>query len=60
MEPVSDKLIEKIKEFEDLGLKPRKINKKLAKAGMDPVDHKWLKNFLAKIRRSKRNGSILK
>jgi hypothetical protein len=28
MEPVSDEVIEKIKEFEDLGLKPRKINKK--------------------------------
>ena len=38
MEPVSDEVIEKIKEFEDLGLKPRKINKKLAIADMDPVD----------------------
>ena len=57
MEPVSDKLIEKIKEFEDLGLKPRKINKSLAKAGMDTVDHSWLKNYLAQIRRTKRNGN---
>ena len=56
---VSDDVIKKIKELENLDIKPRKINKNLAKAGMDPVDYKWLKNYLAKIRKSKRNGNYL-
>lgn len=56
---VSDEVIQKINELEDLAIKPRKINKSLAKGGMDPVDHKWLKNYLAKIRKSKRNGNII-
>ena len=54
------KLSKKINELEDLAIKPRKIKKSLAKGGMDPVDHKWLKNYIVKIRKSKRNGNKIK
>lgn len=55
-----EEVLNKIQEFERLGLKPREFNPNLAKCGMAPVCSKWLKNYLASIRRNNRVASKVK
>lgn len=57
---VSDTMVNKIQEFERLGIKPRKFNPILAKCGMAPVCSKWLKNYLDSIWRNNRVASKVK
>jgi hypothetical protein len=54
---LSEEVLDKIKELEGFGLKPRGINAELAKCGMAPVNKARLKNYLATIRRNKRGNS---